>query len=87
MNWEPSSKQAFAIVLVVGIAGTGMLDFALSQAGLSNLAGVVWALGYGTTVFLLWFGWVRHLDFSEAGEPADVWSDPDDEESAEAASE
>lgn len=51
-----------ATVLVVGVAGTGVLRRLLGEAGLNDLGALVWVLGYGTTVLTVWYGWIRPLD-------------------------
>jgi hypothetical protein len=56
------SALLLATVLIVGIAGTGVLRRLLGEAGLNDLGVVVWTLGYGGTVVVVWFGWIRPLD-------------------------
>ncbi len=51
-----------ATVLIVGVAGTGILRRLLGEAGLNNLGVIVWILGYGGTVVVVWYGWIRPLD-------------------------
>jgi hypothetical protein len=51
-----------AAVLVVGVAGTGIVRRLLGEAGLNDLGAVVWILGYGGTVLVVWYGWIRPLD-------------------------
>jgi hypothetical protein len=51
-----------ATVLVVGVAGTGIVRRLLGEAGLNDLGAVVWILGYGGTVLIVWYGWIRPLD-------------------------
>jgi len=59
---ELSSRQVFALVIGVGIVGTGLLVSVLARADLGTLGTVVWVAGYGTTVLVLWWGWLRPLD-------------------------
>lgn len=79
---ELGSRKAFALVLLVGVAGTGILVRLVNAAGYSLAGSVLWVVGYGTTVFVLWYGWVRPLDLTgqsppdheqdaDAGEPTD----------------
>jgi hypothetical protein len=51
-----------ATVLIVGVAGTGIVRRLLGEAGLTDLGVVVWILGYGGTVLVVWYGWIRPLD-------------------------
>jgi hypothetical protein len=51
-----------ATVLLVGVAGTGVVRRLLGEAGLNDLGAVVWVLGYGGTVLVVWYGWIRPLD-------------------------
>lgn len=50
------------LVLAVGIAVSGLLDFALSNAGYGNLATLVWAMGYAGTLIIVWLVWGQHLE-------------------------
>jgi hypothetical protein len=59
-----SSKWSFALVLLIGIVWPGFLDYLLSAAGASQLGGAVWALGYGTMVLVIWYGWIRPLNLT-----------------------
>lgn len=53
-----------AAVLLVGIAGTGILRRQLGVWGLNQLGRLVYICGYGGTVFAVWYGWIRPLDIS-----------------------
>ena len=57
-----SSRQLFVLVVLVGLIGPGLLVYALEEANLSAVADFVWIVGYGTTIFVVWFLWVRPLD-------------------------
>mgnify|MGYP006303195775 CR=1 FL=1 len=59
---QVSSRQAFALVIAVGIVGTGLVVATLSRADLGTLGSVAWVVGYGTTILVLWWGWLRPLD-------------------------
>ena len=65
------SRGAFVAVLLTGVVGTGLLVMALSSAGYSTLGDVVWILGYGTMVVVLWYGWIRPLEFDPGPPGAD----------------
>ena len=51
-----------ATVLIVGVAGTGLVRRLLGEAGLNDLGMIVWIIGYGGTVVVVWYGWIRPLD-------------------------
>lgn len=51
-----------ATVLVVGVAGTGVVRRLLGEAGMNDLGALVWILGYGGTVLVVWYVWIRPLD-------------------------
>jgi hypothetical protein len=69
---ELGSRKLFALVLLVGIAGTGIAVRLTNAAGYSDLGSVVWTIGYGGTVVVLWYGWLRPLDLSgQTSPPAD----------------
>ena len=53
-----------AAVLFVGVAGTGVLRRELGLLGLDTLGSVVFVLGYGGMVFVVWYGWIRPLDIT-----------------------
>jgi hypothetical protein len=62
-----SSRAAFAVVVFVGVVGTGLAVAAFSAAGYRTLGSVVWIVGYGTTIAVLWWGWLRPLEFPSGG--------------------
>lgn len=64
---ELPSKVKFAVILTVGIIVTGILDYALSMSGLSQIGMIVWIIGYGATIFSIWYIWVRPIDFDITG--------------------
>ena len=71
-----SSKVKFIVVLLAGITVPGLLVYWLSSIGASQLGEVVWALGYGTTILVIWYGWIRPIDFGLTGPDVDsenVW--------------
>ncbi|MFB6087403.1 MAG: hypothetical protein ABEJ85_02685 [Haloarculaceae archaeon] len=51
-------------LLVLGIGGSGLARGLLHERGYDALGSVVFVLGYGTMVFLLWYGWIRPLDIT-----------------------
>jgi hypothetical protein len=58
-GWVPA-----LVVLALGIALSGVADFALTHAGYPALATLVWVAGYAGTLIVLWAGWFRHLEFT-----------------------
>ena len=59
-----SSKQAFAMVLLIGIIVPGFFLYLFESANRSSLGTLSWVLGYGTTIFVLWYVWIRPLDLT-----------------------
>lgn len=57
-------RLLLAVVLVVGIAGTGILRRQLGVLGYNDLGRLVFILGYGGTVFVVWYGWIRPIDIT-----------------------
>ena len=57
-----SSRQLFFLVVVVGLIGPGFAVNILDRANLRLLSDIVWVVGYGSTIFVLWFIWIRPLD-------------------------
>ncbi|WP_240729975.1 hypothetical protein [Halalkalirubrum salinum] len=57
-----SDRLLLALVLLAGVGGSGVARWAFGQAGFDILGSVVFVAGYGTMVFVLWFGWLRHID-------------------------
>ena len=66
-----TSRPTFALVLAVGIVGTGLLVAAVSSAGYGTLATAIWIVGYGLMVLVLWWGWLRPLDLGHDGAETD----------------
>jgi hypothetical protein len=78
-------RLLLAAVLVVGIAGTGVVRRQLGVLGYNDLGRLVFIFGYGLTVFAVWYGWIRPIDISGPSEQRDVppsGSGPDSVESA-----
>jgi hypothetical protein len=61
---DPPRWLTFILVLVSGVAVSGLADFALSQAGYGALGAYVWAVGYAGTVLLLFVLYLRPLDLT-----------------------
>jgi hypothetical protein len=81
-----SSLQFAFFVVLVGIIGPGVLVYTLEQANFPVVADLVWIVGYGTTIFVVWFIWLRPLDFG--GSPnQNSWHTEESEQSDTAAEE
>lgn len=65
-------RLLLATVLVVGIAGTGVVRRQLGLLGFNGLGRLVFILGYGLTVFAVWYGWIRPLDITGPDADRDV---------------
>ncbi len=76
---ELSSRQAFLVVLVVGVVGTGLVQAAFATAGYPRLGTAFWIVGYGTTVVVLWAGWLRPLDLRGPSARPDPGDESDSE--------
>jgi cation transporter-like permease len=53
---------AAAVIAVVGVVGSGVADFLLSQLGAPVTGAAVWVVGYLSTVIALWYVLLRPLD-------------------------
>lgn len=59
-----SGKAAFVLVLVSGIVIPGVMNYVLSAGlGQEQLGRIVWVLGYTLMIGVIWYGWLRPLDF------------------------
>jgi hypothetical protein len=79
---ELGTRRSFAVVVLLGVAGTGSVVYFLNAVGLGTLGSVVWFLGYGTMVYTLWYGWIRPLDLTGGTDPDEIADATTDEESA-----
>ena len=59
-----SDAPLVAVVLLVGIAGSGVARWGLGQLGLDLLGQLIFVMGYTGMVFVLWYGWIRPLDIT-----------------------
>ena len=59
-----SDAPLLALILFVGIAGSGVARWGLGQLGLDTLGMLVFVMGYGGMVFVIWYGWIRPLDIT-----------------------
>lgn len=61
-------------VAVIGILTTGLLVYVLARTGPPGAEKLVWILGYGATIFALWYLLLRPIDF-RAGAGSEGGSD------------
>ena len=59
-----SDTLLLALILLVGIAGSGVARWGLGELGFTTLGRIVFIMGYGGMVFVLWYGWIRPLDIT-----------------------
>ena len=64
---DRSKRTVSAFVLVGAIVIPGVINYFLAQSGFGTLGTIVWALGYGAGVLVLWYVWLRPLDLSGPG--------------------
>lgn len=61
---ELSGKATFVLVLITGIVVPGVMNYVFSIIlGEPALGRIVWVLGYGLMLGVIWYGWLRPLDF------------------------
>ncbi len=58
------SNLLLALVLLVGVAGSGLARRWLGEAGYDVLGSVVFVIGYGGMVLLIWYAWIRPLNIT-----------------------
>ena len=57
------SRLAFVAILLGGVVGFGLADYVLVSQGYATIGAAIWGLGYVATIVVLWYGWLRPLDF------------------------
>lgn len=76
-----SANQFTILVVLIGLIGPGLLVFVFEQANLPAAADLVWIIGYGTTIFVAWFMWLRPIDLagptSRDASGTEVWDKPE----------
>jgi hypothetical protein len=60
----PSRKVLGGAIAVGGIVTTGILVYILERTGYPVAEQIVWILGYGLTIFALWYLLLRPLDLT-----------------------
>ncbi|WP_254538823.1 hypothetical protein [Halomarina litorea] len=84
MRSSLTSRGAFLLIALTGIVVPGVIDFFLVQYGYSGVGSVVWAIGYGSAVIAIWYGWFRPIDFTgDTGESQTWTADIDETEATE----
>jgi hypothetical protein len=79
ISWLNRDALALAAVLLVGVAGTGIVRRQLGLLGFNNLGRLVFILGYGGTIVLVWFVWIRPLDITGPTGEVSYGDDADEE--------
>jgi len=62
------SRLLLVLVIAAGILLPGVANYYLAEANLYTLGKLVWVTGYGTMVFVVWYGWIRPLDLGAGGD-------------------
>ena len=73
-----SSRLSFLVVITIGLIGPGLGVSVLEEANLALAADIVWIVGYGTTIFVVWYVWIRPLKI--VGTDAQDWSERNEAE-------
>ena len=63
-DWFTRDRLLLVVLLVVGVAGSGIVRRFLGEMGYNGLGRLVFILGYGGMIFALWYGWIRPLDIT-----------------------
>ena len=64
-EWTFSREHVlFALVLLLGVAGTGIVRRYLREAGYESIGWIVFLAGYGGMVLLIWYVWIRPLEIT-----------------------
>ncbi|MFD1685621.1 hypothetical protein [Halobellus litoreus] len=53
-----------AAILLVGVAGSGIVRRLLGELGYNDVGALVFMFGYGGMIFAIWYGWIRPMDIS-----------------------
>ncbi|WP_224268345.1 hypothetical protein [Haloprofundus salinisoli] len=56
------------LILFTGIVGTGVVRRVLGELGYNSIGSVVFTVGYGAMIVVLWYGWIRPLDITGPAE-------------------
>lgn len=58
-----NSRILLVFVIAAGILIPGVANYYLATAGHETLGQIAWIGGYGLMVVVVWYGWIRPLDF------------------------
>lgn len=61
----PRTLLVGGAIAVIGIVTTGVVVNILNRVGPAGSADIMWILGYGLTIFVLWYRLMRPIDFSQ----------------------
>jgi hypothetical protein len=66
MSSEGFTRRQVALLLVVisGVVGSGAGVWVLTRVGYPRLGTIVFALGYGGVTLLVYYYWIRPLEFA-----------------------
>lgn len=53
-----------ALIAALGIVVSGVADYLLTASGYVGLGRLVWAVGFGVTVLVVWYLWLRPMDIT-----------------------
>lgn len=57
------SRILLVFVIAAGIIVPGAANYYLATTGHETLGQIAWIGGYGLMVLIVWYGWIRPLDF------------------------
>ena len=72
-----SSTVLFILIVLMGLIMPGLLVTLLERTNLSVLADIVWVFGYGTTIFSVWYIWIRPLNLVGPSKQETTRTEPD----------
>jgi len=75
------SGLKLVLLLAVGVAGTGIVRRQLGVWGYDTIGPIVYVIGYGGTILVAWYIWLRPLDLS--GPSGEVTYGDDDADTTE----
>ncbi|WP_224449051.1 hypothetical protein [Haloprofundus salilacus] len=56
------------LILFTGIVATGIARRTLGELGYNGIGEIVFVVGYGSMILVLWYGWIRPLDITGPSE-------------------
>ena len=58
-----AEKVRFGLALALGVIVPGLLKYFVSAAGYEALGTALWISGYLTAILVIWYVWLRPIDF------------------------